>query len=125
MRIQSRSISVMLVVSLVLVLLAGCGRAYSAVAPVVAVATEDAISYAFDIARELRDAGIAASTTMRLDRIGDQFKVASKLNVPVVLAVVGEEVARGTVNKNLRDVKSEEKDSPRQSMLERVRHVLQ
>lgn len=40
MRIQSRSISVMLVLSLVLVLLAGCGRAYSAVAPVVAVATE-------------------------------------------------------------------------------------
>lgn len=40
MRTQSRSISVVLVLSMLLLLVAGCGRSFTAVEPVVAVATE-------------------------------------------------------------------------------------
>ena len=40
MTTQSRSISVLLVLSFVLLLVAGCGRAYTAIEPTVAIATE-------------------------------------------------------------------------------------
>ena len=61
----------------------------------VAVATTDALSYANDIVRSLRDAGYACDIGLTA-KLGHQFKHADRLACPYVITVGTDEAASGT-----------------------------
>jgi len=82
-----------------------------AVAPMafVAVATEDATAYAFDLVNQLRAAGIPTDIGMT-PKLGNQFKHADRLGAVVVLTVGTSEVAAKTCSVKILKTGQETRD---------------
>jgi len=76
------------------------GTADSAMAGgvMVAVASSDALSYAFDVVSLLRNSGVNADIGLTEGKVGNQFKYASRLGYAHTVTVGGSEMATRTAN---------------------------
>jgi histidyl-tRNA synthetase len=63
----------------------------------VAIWDKDSITQSFELAQELRAAGLRVDLYPEADKLGKQFKYASALGVPFVAVLGEEEVAKGQV----------------------------
>ncbi|MBI2603595.1 MAG: histidine--tRNA ligase [Deltaproteobacteria bacterium] len=90
----------------------------------IAVATEDALSYAFQIAAELRRKGFVVETTLKQQKLSQQFKFANRKAFPVVLTVGEEEKHSRTVS--LRDMRAgeEQKGINLESLVPQLQTIL-
>ncbi len=64
----------------------------------VAVASHDALPYAFEVVSLLRNAGVSADIGLTEGKVGNQFKYASRLGYTHVVTVGGSEMAARTAN---------------------------
>lgn len=62
----------------------------------IALASEDAVSYAFTLANALREKGIATDIALKPGKLGNQFKYADKLAIPYVVTLGSDEVQANT-----------------------------
>lgn len=83
----------------------------------IALASEAARDYAFEILKILRKNKIPAEVFLKEQKLGNQFKFASRMNYPFVITVGEEEKQRKTLN--LKDMKEgkETKDLPLEQLL--------
>jgi len=86
----------------------------------VAVATADALGYAFELVGTLRAAGIPADIGM-VPKLGLQFKHADRLGAPLVVTVGGSEKEQRTFALKTMKDGSERRDLPASAMVELVR----
>jgi histidyl-tRNA synthetase len=89
----------------------------------IAVATADARGYAFELASDLRRAGIAADVGMH-PKLGNQFKHADRLGCPVVVTVGSDERERRTVAIKTMADGVERRDLPASELVGELRAVL-
>lgn len=90
----------------------------------VAIASEDAFSYANSIVRQLRAAGLASDLGMQ-PKLGNQFKHADRIGCPLVVTVGGSEVLSKTYSlKNMR-TGEERRDLPAATLVNEIRRLLQ
>lgn len=83
----------------------------------IAIATEDAVQSAFELANFLRNAGVACDIGLTTGKVGNQFKHADRLGYQNVVTLGSEEVRLGTFNlKNMR-TGEERKGLPRSKIL--------
>jgi histidyl-tRNA synthetase len=64
----------------------------------IAIATEDAISFGFEILNEIRKLGITCDITMKDSKLAAQFKYASKMQFDFVITIGSDELASRTFN---------------------------
>jgi histidyl-tRNA synthetase len=64
----------------------------------IAVATEDAVASAVDLANKLRSAGIGCDMGLTVGKVGHQFKHADRLGYRKVVTLGSEEIRAGTFN---------------------------
>jgi histidyl-tRNA synthetase len=88
----------------------------------VAVATDDAMGYAFQLAESLRSGGIACDVGL-VPKLGAQFKHADRLGCPVVITVGSDERAKQTYSLKTMATGAEERDLPAAGLLSRMRAV--
>lgn len=89
----------------------------------VAVATDDAIPYAFQIAGDLRRAGVPADVGLT-PKLGGQFKHADRLGCPFVLTVGSEERQKCTYALKNMAAGSEERDLPFADVVTKIKGLL-
>ena len=89
----------------------------------VAVATEDALGYAFELVGALRAGGIATDIGM-VAKLGNQFKHADRLGSPLVVTVGGSEMQQRTFALKTMQDGTERRDLPASGVVELVRTSL-
>ncbi len=89
----------------------------------VAVATDDAVPYAFQLAEALRRGGIACDVGLT-PKLGGQFKHADRLGCPFVVTVGSEERQKQTFALKNMGAGTEERDLPLASALAKLKALL-
>ncbi|MGE0174834.1 MAG: histidine--tRNA ligase [Oligoflexales bacterium] len=90
----------------------------------VAIADEAADVYAFRIAAALRASGISCDVATKAQKLGQQFRHASRLEIPFVITVGEDEVKSNTFAvKNMVD-RSEEKGVPFADLIETMKRLM-
>lgn len=90
----------------------------------VAVATADAVSYAFTIAETLRAAGVTTDIGLQIGKLGNQFKTADRAGFPWVITVGSDEVARRVYGLKNMATGQESKEQPLDELVARVQGIL-
>lgn len=86
----------------------------------VAVATEDAYAYAFQIVQKLREAGHVADIGMTSGKVGNQFKYADRRGYQQVITVGSDEMARQSFSLKVMATGQEQRDLPLTTLLDVV-----
>jgi histidyl-tRNA synthetase len=102
-------------------------EAFEALPPVrvfVAIATEDAVSYAVGIASELRSAQISTDIATKLGKLGNQFKYADQAGATLVITVGTTEMQQERLRIKQLNTGTESADIPRNELLAKVLDLL-
>jgi len=83
----------------------------------IAIATEDAVASALDLAQTLRSSGIACDIGLTAGKVGNQFKHADRLGYRNVVTLGTAEVQGGTYNLKNMQTGEERKGLPRDGIL--------
>jgi histidyl-tRNA synthetase len=90
----------------------------------VAVASDDALGYAFSLVRRLREAGVACDVALQ-PKLASQFKHADRLGCPYVVTVGGSEADKGTFALKNMKTGEERRDLPAAGLVDEVKRVVQ
>jgi histidyl-tRNA synthetase len=90
----------------------------------VAVASDDALGYAFSLVRRLREAGVACDVALQ-PKLANQFKHADRLGCPYVVTVGGSEADKGTYALKNMKTGEERRDLPEVGLVDEVKRVVQ
>ena len=86
----------------------------------IAIATEEARSYGFKMAKILRDAGIKADLALKKGKLGQQFKYADRRNFKTVITLGDDELANQCFSMKELETGTEDKLIPMAQLLERL-----
>jgi histidyl-tRNA synthetase len=86
----------------------------------VAIASDDALAYAWSLVTELRAAGIATDVATKLGKLGQQIKYADQRGIPIVLTVGGSEMQKQSVSAKIMSSGEQHPELPRGKMSEWV-----
>lgn len=89
----------------------------------VAVATDDAIAYGFQLAETLRRGGVACDVGLT-PKLGSQFKHADRLGCPFVITVGTDEMQKRTFTLKIMSAGTQERDIPMADALVKLRGLL-